>query len=113
MHTIDATGKKIGRVATEAAVFLMGKNKVSFRRNIVSGEKVSIINAGKLSISEKKKDGKIYKRYSGYPGGLKEENMAALIARKGYGEVFRLAVYGMLPSNKLRPIIMKNLKIVE
>ena len=113
MHTIDATGKKIGRVATEAAVFLMGKNKVSFRRNVVSGEKVSIINAGKLSISEKKKDGKIYKRYSGYPGGLKETSLGELLEKKGAREVLRKAVHGMLPGNRLRPRMMKNLEINE
>ena len=112
-HTIDAKGKVMGRVATEAAVFLMGKNSPKFERNKVTGGKVTIVNASKIKIHPGKLNDKLYKRYSGYPGGLKEENMAALIARKGYGEVFRLAVYGMLPSNKLRPIIMKNLKIVE
>lgn len=113
MHTIDATGKKIGRVAGEAAVILMGKNKTSFRRNVVSGEKVSILNAGKLSVSAKKKDGKTYRRYSGYPGGLKEETLGEMVEKKGYREALRKAVYGMLPGNRLRPRMMKNLEISE
>lgn len=112
-HTIDATGKKIGRVATEAAVFLMGKNQPGFVRNKVSGVKVEILNTSKADIDEKKLMQKRYVRYSGYPGGIKSPTMKNVIEKKGYREVFKLAVYGMLPSNKLRPIIMKNLLIKE
>ncbi len=112
-HIIDANGKVIGRVATEAAVFLMGKNSPKFERHKMTGGNVTIMNASKIKIHPKKLKDKLHKRYSGYPGGLRVENMAALIARKGYGELFKLAVYGMLPNNKLRPIIMKNLKIIE
>jgi large subunit ribosomal protein L13 len=111
--TIDAEGRKLGRISTEVAVILMGKNDPSFEKHTLSGNKVTIINAAKTDISEKKLHEKSYGRYSGYPGGLKFETMARLIEKKGYEEVFKKSVYGMLPGNKLRPIIMKNLKVTE
>ena len=112
-YTIDAKGKKLGRVASEAAVFLMGKNRTDFARNTVAPVKVEIVNVSKALISEKKLSQKRYVRYSGYPGGLVSPSMKNVIDKKGYREVFSLAVYGMLPSNKLRPILMKNLTITE
>jgi large subunit ribosomal protein L13 len=111
--TIDATGKKLGRVATEAASILMGKNDPSFEKHTVSGNKVVITNAAKADISEKKKSEKKYGKYSGYPGGLRFETLGDVIEKKGYGEVFARAVYGMLPGNKLRAKIMKNLTVTE
>jgi len=112
-HTIDAKGKKLGRVASEAAAYLMGKNSTEFVRNKVVGMKVSIINASKADISEKKLTEKVYKKYSGYPGGLSETKMNLVIDKKGYEEVFKIAIHGMLPSNRLRDILMKNLTITE
>ncbi len=112
-HTIDAKGKKLGRIATEAAVLLMGKNLPTFKRNAVTEVKVSITNASKISASEKKMLEKDYARYSGYPGGLTKETMAHLSERKGYSEVVRKAVFGMLPKNKLQRQIIKNLTITE
>lgn len=112
-YTIDATNKKLGRVASEAAVFLIGKNKADFARNKVSGAVVEIVNASKADVGEKKLLQKRYVRYSGYPGGLKSPTMKNVIEKKGYGEVFTLAVYGMIPPNKLRPRIMKNLTVTE
>lgn len=112
-HTIDAKGKKLGRVASEAAVFLMGKNDPNFQKNKVADVKVSIINASQASISEKKKGEKIYKSFSGYPGGLKERTMDRIIDKKGYSELFVKAIYGMLPANKLRARMMKNLTVSE
>lgn len=112
-HTIDATDKSLGRIATQAAVFLMGKDTPSFQRNVAPAVKVTIENASKAKISAKKMKEKTYKRYSGYPGGLKEMNMEKVIEKKGHEEVFRKAVRGMLPSNKLRPIMMKNLTVKE
>jgi len=112
-YTIDATGKKLGRVASEAARLLMGKNQPDFVRNKVLGGKVEIVNTSKADISEKKLLEKTYARYSGYPGGLRTPSMRSVIEKKGYREVFLLAVYGMLPSNKLRPQIMKNLSVKE
>ena len=110
-HTIDAKGKKLGRLASEVAVLLMGKNSPDFQKNKVADVKVNIENASELDISEKKLDNKEYQRYSGYPGGRKVRKMKEVIDKKGYGEVVEKAVYGMLPANKLRAKIMKNLEI--
>ena len=112
-HIIDAKGKSLGRVASEAAKALLGKNSPIFERHKLSGESVSIIHASKTKVDPKKLKGKIYTRYSGYPGGLKRESLEALSTRRGWKEIFRMAVYGMLPNNKLRAPMMKNLKITE
>ena len=110
---INAEGEKLGRIATKAAAFLMGKNDTSFARNTTPDIEVKVINASKMNITENKKDNKLYKHYTGYPGGLREEKMGKIINTKGYREIFKKAVYGMLPSNKLRPIRMKKLIIEE
>ncbi len=112
-YTIDATEKKIGRVASEAASILTGKNSPTFEKNKVSGNKVTIINASKVSIDPRKLLSVEFERYSGYPGGFKSETLAKTIEKKGYGEVFVHAVYNMIPANKLRSIIMKNLTVTE
>ena len=112
-HTIDAAGKKLGRVASEAAKIIMGKDLVSFARNTAPKVKVVIENASKIHVTEKKMTQKQYKRYSGYPGGLRFKSMTEVIAEKGYKEIFRKAVYGMLPTNKLRAIMIKNLEVKE
>lgn len=112
-HVIDAKGKKIGRVAQEAASVLMGKNDPSFDRSRLSANKVIIENASKADISEEKKESVKYERYSGHPGGLKFDSMKRLVEKKGYGEVFRYAVLGMLPANRLAPKMMKNLIVKE
>ncbi len=110
-YKIDAQNKKIGRISSEIASLLMGKNTPDFEKHKVAGNTVIISNASKLSIDDKKLEEKGYERYSGYPGGLKIDSLARLIEKKGYGEVIRNAVYGMLPANKLRPRLMKNLII--
>ena len=84
---INATGEKVGRVASKAASLLMGKDSTDFTRNKVASVEVKITNTSKLEISEGKKDGKIYTHYTGYPGGLREETMGKLIDKKGYGEI--------------------------
>lgn len=112
-YTLDAENKRIGRIATEAAVFLMGKNLKDFKKNANPAVTVEIINASKCVIDDRKKEQKTYSRYSGYPGGLKQPNMQDVISKKGYGELFREAVSGMLPKNKLRTRMMSNLKISE
>src|SRR3989338_6568368 len=110
---IDAQGKKLGRLASEAAYFLMGKHEPSYRRHIESGIKVIINAAAKIDISAAKRLTKTYTRYSGYPGGLYTRRLADVIAKKGYGEALKKAVYGMLPANKLRKIRMKHLIVKE
>jgi len=111
-YTIDAAGKKLGRVASEAAKFLIGKNSVAFAKNVVFNVEVKVINAEKLDISEKKQS-TTYRKYSGYPGGLFEKSMEQLIAKFGKKGVLKLAVKGMLPNNKLKAKIIRNLIITE
>ena len=112
-HTIDASNRAIGRVASEAAVLLMGKDTPSFRKNVAGTSVVTIINASKIKYNPKKLEEKIYRSYSGHPGGLKERTMQDVINVKGYKGLFEKAVYGMLPANRLRSILMKNLIITE
>jgi large subunit ribosomal protein L13 len=111
--TIDAKGVTIGRVATQAAVALMGKDEATFERHMITGGTVTITNAGKIKIDPRKLDTVKYAQYSGYPGGLRYESLAQVLAKKGIEEVLRRAVYGMLPNNKLRPEIMKKLTVTE
>ena len=111
--TLDAANKKVGRVASEAAKILMGKNSPEYVRNAVVNVEVEILNASKADISAARLETEIKARYSGSPGGLAKQTVAQVIAKKGHKEVFRKAVYGMLPSNKLRSKMIKNLKITE
>lgn len=110
---IDAKGKKIGRVATEAAMALMGKDQANYQAHVAAPIKVVITNASQVSITPEKKDQKTYSKYSGYPGGLKKEKMSKIIDTKGYSEIFSKAIYGMLPANRLRKQRMKNLTIKD
>lgn len=112
-YTLDATNKKVGRVATQAAVFLMGKNTGAYARNAIPEVTVEITNAGKASIADTKMKQETYARYSGYPGGLRKLNMEKVISQKGHKEIFRVAVSGMLPKNKLRTKMMANLIITD
>lgn len=112
-YTIDAQNKKLGRVASQAASMLMGKNRTDFVRNTIPEVKVKVVNAGKLDVTNKKMEQKVYKNYSGYPGGLRERTMKKVVTDKGMKEVLRIATKGMLPKNKLRDRMMKNLIITE
>lgn len=113
MITIDAKNKSLGRLASEVARRLMGKESTAYRRHLVPMEQVKVTNVGTIVIRPAKALATTYTRYSGYPGGLKHDTIAKVIASKGMGEVLRKAVYGMLPSNRLRPVMMKNLIIEE
>ena len=110
---LDAKDKKLGRLASEIAVILMGKNEADYAPNKVANVKVKVSNASLLNISQRKLDDKIYDTFSGYPGGRKEISMRKLIDKKGYGVILKNAVFGMLPKNKLRALMMKNLIIEE
>lgn len=110
-HTIDANNRSLGRVATEAAVILRGKNSVNFAPNKAPDVKVVVVNADKIKTTGRKMEQKEYKRYSGYPGGLKTETMSEIVEKKGMPYALRKAVEGMIPRNRLRKIIMKNLII--
>ncbi len=113
IKTIDATYKKLGRVASAAASSLMGKDSVDFARHILTEVKVEVINASKLDIDDTKKRNKIYKRYSGYPGGQKELSLEKITEKKGNAEIVRIAIRGMLPNNRLRAKMLKNLTITD
>jgi len=112
-YTIDAKDKKIGRIASEAASYLMGKNRTDYVRNAIPDVSVTITNAAKVVITQKKASKTEYAKYSGYPGGLRYEKLSEVAAKKGYREVIRRAVFGMLPTNKLRPRMIKKLTISE
>jgi large subunit ribosomal protein L13 len=110
-YVIDAKGKVPGRVATEAAVYLMGKDRTDFAKNRIPDVEVEVLSVAGMNFNNKKLRDKKYVRHSGYPGSLKTESMSQVIEKKGPQEVLRRAIYGMLPKNKLRPQMMKNLKI--
>ena len=103
----------MGRLATEIAVLLMGKNRTDFAKNRIPDIKVEVQNASKLWIDTKKKKDKTYASHSGYPGSLKTVSMQQVINAKGEKDVLRRAVLGMLPKNKLRPQMIKNLIIKD
>lgn len=111
-YTIDATDKRLGDIATEAARYLIGKDNPDFAKHMVADAAVTIVNASKMDIPEKKKF-EIYQSFSGYPGGRRTETLEHLGERLGYAEVLRRTIAGMLPSNKLKKPMMKNLSITE
>lgn len=108
---MDAEGKSLGRFASAVASVLSGKNKTSYQRHIYSGVPVKVINASKLRLNSRKLGEIFHKRYSGYPGGLKEVTGLELWEKGKFEELVKHAVYKMLPGNKLRREMMKNLKI--
>jgi large subunit ribosomal protein L13 len=107
---IDAKGKTLGRLATQIARLLTGKDKPSYSPHVVGGDVVVVINAAKISVTGNKMTDKMYYRHSGYPGGLKEASLAEVL-QKDPAEVIIHAVSGMLPKNKLQAIMLKNLKV--
>jgi len=111
--TIDASGRTLGRVASEVAMSLMGKTKATFERNVYSGFPVKVINASKLRITPKKLDEIYHTRYSGIPGGLRILKGSYTASNQGLKELIKLATFQMLPGNKLRRIMMKHLTIVD
>ena len=110
-YIIDATGKKLGRVSSEAAAILRGKRDTGFAPNNVTSDTVIIENASKIELSERRLEEEGYNTYSGYPGGLKHETRGHLLARRGMKEVLTRTIRGMLPRNKLRDQMLKNLTI--
>jgi len=109
-HTIDASEKPLGRLAVEIAILLRGKHKPTFVPNKDDGDFVLIKNVEKIKITGKKLKDKEYIHHTGYPGGLKRIKMGDLIAEKGMAHILRRAVWGMLPTNKLRDKMIKRLK---
>ncbi|MDE2399884.1 MAG: uL13 family ribosomal protein [Patescibacteria group bacterium] len=113
IKTIDASGRTLGRVASEVAINLLGKTKATFERNVYSGVPVKVINASKIRITPKKLESIYHARYSGIPGGLRILKGTETKEKKGMRELVRLATYHMLPGNKLRRTMMKNLTVEE
>jgi large subunit ribosomal protein L13 len=109
-HVIDAEGKVLGRVATEAAHLLRGKHKPIWAPNVDVGDHVVIINASKLDISLRKSTDKLYYRHSGYPGGIRSESLERLLERAP-DRVVKLAVKGMLPKTRLGRSMLKKLRV--
>jgi len=110
LYKIDATDKTVGRLATQIASILRGKNNPEYVPNKDEGGIVQVSNINKLKFTGKKLEQKKYFRYSGYPGGIKETKMADLNA-KNPGEILMKAVREMLPGNKLRNGMLKRLSI--
>jgi large subunit ribosomal protein L13 len=111
-YTIDAKGKILGRIATEAAHVLRGKHISSYEPHKIPQHKVTIMNAAHVCVTGNKRETKIYKRFSGYPGGLKETSFEKQL-QKDPRKIIEHAVRGMLPNNKLRAIMMRNLTVQE
>ncbi len=109
-YVLDAEGKTLGRLCTEAAMILRGKKKPTYTPFIDTGDYVIIINAEKVQVTGKKEDKKIYKSHSGYPGGLKELTYKQLQA-KDPEEIVRHAVKGMMPKGPLGRQMFKKLKV--
>ncbi len=107
---VDAEGKTLGRLATEVATVLRGKHKPTYTPHIDCGDYVIIINAEKVEVTGKKRKEKIYKRHTGYPGGLRETTFEKLQMKKPE-EIIRHAVKGMLPKGKLGRQMFKKLKV--
>lgn len=112
-YTIDATNKSLGRLSSEVASILNAKNVTSFAKNIIANVKVKITNASKIKITGNKLKDSVHKRYSGYPGGQKVSSLEDVVSKKGYAELIKHAVSGMLPKNKLQDKRMQNLLIEE
>lgn len=110
VHKIDATEQVLGRLATKIALLLRGKDSADFEYHVDPKVSVSVSNASKIIVTGKKMEQKMYYKYSGYPGGLKEKTMQKLF-EKDPSEVVKKAVYNMLPKNKLRAKMMKRLTI--
>jgi len=109
-HVIDASGKTLGRLASEVAIILLGKNKPTFSTNVNVGDYVVVINAAKIKVTGKKDQQKIYYRHSNYPGGLRSVRYSDMLKTNPEG-IITFAVRGMIPRNRLGRQIMGRLKV--
>lgn len=109
-YVIDASQYTLGRLATLAATYVIGKHKVQYSAHLDCGDNVVIINAANVQITGNKLEDKKYYRHSGYPGGIKETNLATLLQRNPTQAVEH-AVAGMLPKNRLQDDRMRRLKV--
>ncbi len=109
-HLVDAEGRTLGRLATEIATVLRGKNKPQYTPHVDTGDFVVVVNAEKAIVTGKKAEQKVYRRHSGYPGGLKETSYEVMLERKPT-EILRRAVRGMMPKTRLGRQQLRKLKI--
>ena len=109
-YVVDAEGKHLGRLATEIARVLRGKNKSQYTPHVDTGDFVVVVNAERVVVTGKKAEQKVYRRHSGYPGGLKTTSYERMMERRP-AEILRKAVYGMMPKNRLARKQMRKLKI--
>ena len=109
-YTINAEGRALGRLAVEIVKLLRGKHKPDFAPYKDEGGIVLLSNIDKMKITGKKLKEKVYHHHSGYPGGFKKQTMEEIVNKKGLSEVLKIAVYGMMPKNKLRNKMIKRLK---
>ena len=109
-YVIDADGQTLGRLASEVASILRGKHKAIYTPHVDTGDFVIIINAEKIQLTGNKLNDKMYRHYSGYPGGLKEVTYGILLAKKPE-KAIEAAVKGMLPHNRLGRAMYKKLKV--
>jgi large subunit ribosomal protein L13 len=109
-YVVDAEGKTLGRLATQIADTLRGKNKPQYTPHVDTGDFVIVVNAEKIAVTGKKLDQKRYYRHSGYPGGLRSRTLREQLDRQP-AEVLRKAVKGMLPRNRLSRAQITKLKI--
>lgn len=111
-HLIDAKGKVLGRLASEVAILLMGKQKATYSTHMDSGDNVVVVNAEKIVITGKKAEQKVYKSHSGYPGGFKEVSFDKM-SKEHPNRVVEFAISGMLPDNRLKSDRMARLHVVK
>ncbi|EGY28360.1 50S ribosomal protein L13 [Candidatus Regiella insecticola] len=109
-YVVDASGKTLGRLATELAHRLRGKHKAEYTPHIDTGDYIIVLNAEKIAVTGKKRTDKIYYRYTGYIGGLKQTTFEEMIARHPE-RVIENAVKGMLPKGPLGRAMYRKLKV--
>jgi large subunit ribosomal protein L13 len=109
-YVIDAAGKTLGRLAVQIASRLRGKHKPIYTPHVDTGDFIVVVNADKVLLTGNKLQDKKYYRYTGYPGGLREQNAAGLLKKKPES-LLEFAVKGMLPKNPLGRAMYKKLKI--
>ena len=109
-HVIDAENAVLGRVASKAASILMGKHKPSYTPYLDMGDHIVVVNAAKVRLTGRKEEQKLYRRHSGYPGGLSTQTYANLLEVKP-ADAVRKSVRGMLPKNRLGRQMLKKLKV--
>ncbi|KKP39058.1 MAG: 50S ribosomal protein L13, large subunit ribosomal protein L13 [Candidatus Peregrinibacteria bacterium GW2011_GWF2_33_10] len=109
-YLINAENKVLGDVASKIASVLRGKNRVYFTPHMDCGDSIVVINCEKVKLTGNKEDSKIYYSHTGYKGGLKKAR-ASELREKDPGQLIYKAVYGMLPPTRLRPLMLKRLKI--